>query len=292
MASGKDKIARRRMRGSYVTTVVGIALVLFMLGSLGLIMLNAQKLSDHVRENIRFQVYLNDNTKEVDVAKLKKSIDAAPYTKGALLKTKEEAAKELQEELGEDFIGFLDGVNPIPATIDLRLEADYTDTDSITWIVDRIQANPNVREVAYSPDMIAKVNENMRLIGMVILGFSIILLLIAIALINNTIRLAMYSKRFIIRSMQLVGATKGFIQRPFLWQGILQGVFAGLIAMGMLLALLYALRTEIPEFLQFQDMVIFSKLFGLTVLLGILIAFLSTFFAVNRYIRMKLDDLY
>jgi cell division transport system permease protein len=292
MASGKDKIAKRRMRGSYVTTVVGIALVLFMLGSLGLIMLNAQKLSDHVRENIRFQVYLNDNAKEVDVAKLKKSIDAAPYTKGAVLKTKEEAAKELQEELGEDFIGFLDGVNPIPATIDLRLEADYTDTDSITWIVDRIQANPIVREVAYSPDMITKVNENMRLIGMVILGFSLLLLLIAIALINNTIRLAMYSKRFIIRSMQLVGATRGFIQRPFLWQGILQGVFAGLIAMGMLLALLYALRTEIPEFLQFQDMVIFAKLFGLTVLLGILIAFISTFFAVNRYIRMKLDDLY
>jgi cell division transport system permease protein len=292
MATGKDKIANRRMRGSYVTTVVGIALVLFMLGSLGLIMLNAQKLSDHVRENIRFQIYLKDNAKEVDVAKLKKSIDASAYTKSALLKTKEEAARELQEELGEDFIGFLDGVNPIPATIDLKLEAAYTHTDSIQWIVQKLQANANVKEVAYSPDLIAKVNENMKKISMVLLGFSILLLLIAVALINNTIRLAMYSKRFIIRSMQLVGANRNFIQRPFLWQGIVQGVLAGLIAMGMLVGLLYFLRNEIPEFLQFQDMVIFAKLFGLTVLLGIFIAFISTFFAVNRYIRMKLDDLY
>ena len=246
MATGKDKIANRRMRGSYVTTVVGIALVLFMLGSLGLIMLNAQKLSDHVRENIRFQIYLKDNAKEVDVAKLKKSIDASAYTKSALLKTKEEAARELQEELGEDFIGFLDGVNPIPATIDLKLEAAYTHTDSIQWIVQKLQANANVKEVAYSPDLIAKVNENMKKISMVLLGFSILLLLIAVALINNTIRLAMYSKRFIIRSMQLVGANRNFIQRPFLWQGIVQGVLAGLIAMGMLVGLLYFLRNEIP----------------------------------------------
>ena len=280
------------MRGSYVTTVVGIALVLFMLGCLGLIMLNAQKLSDHVRENIRFQIYLNDDAKEVEVAKLKKSIDASIYTKAALLKTKEEAAAELQEELGEDFIGFLDGVNPIPATIDLKLEAAYTHPDSIQWIVQKLQANANVKEVAYSPDLIAKVNENMKKISLVLLGFSIILLLIAVALINNTIRLAMYSKRFIIRSMQLVGANRSFIQRPFLWQGIIQGVFAGLIAMGMLVGILYFLRNEIPEFLQFQDMLIFAKLFGLTVLLGIFIAFISTFFAVNRYIRMKLDDLY
>jgi len=292
MARGKDKIARRRMRGSYVTTVIGIALVLFMLGSLGLIMLNAQKLSDHVRENIRFQIYLKDDAKDVDVAKLKKSIDASAYTKSALLKTKEEAASELQEELGEDFIGFLDGVNPIPATIDLKLEAAYTHTDSIEWIVQKLEANSNVKEVAYSPDLIAKVNENMKKISMVLGAFSILLLLIAIALINNTIRLAMYSKRFIIRSMQLVGANRNFIQRPFLWQGILQGVLAGLIAMGMLVGVLYLLRHEIPEFLQFQDIVIFAKLFGLTVLLGIFIAFISTFFAVNRYIRMKLDDLY
>jgi cell division transport system permease protein len=132
----------------------------------------------------------------------------------------------------------------------------------------------------------------MKKVSLVILGFSALLLFIAIALINNTIRLAMYSRRFTIRSMQLVGATRGFIQRPFLWQGVVQGVLGGVIAMGLMAGLIYLLRHEIPDFFQFQDIIIFLKLFGMTVLLGVLIAFVSTFFAVNRYIRMKLDDLY
>ncbi len=292
MASNRDKVAKRRMRGSYLTTVIGIALVLFMLGSLGLILMNAQKLGTHVKENIRFQVYLNDSAKDVEVSKLQKSIDASAYARTAVLKTKEQAAEELKEEIGEDFIDFLDGVNPIPNTIELNLKADYANTDSITWIVDRLNADVSVKEVVYSPDLIAKVNENMNKISLVLIGFSAILLFIAIALINNTIRLAMYSKRFIIRSMQLVGATKGFIQRPFLWQGVLQGVLGGIVAMGLLAGVIYVLRNEIPDFFQFQDVMLFAKLFGLTVLLGMFIAFISTFFAVNRYIRMKLDDLY
>lgn len=292
MAKNRDKIARRRMRGSYLTTVIGIALVLFMLGSLGIILLNAQKLGTHVKENIRFQVYLNDSAKDVEVSKLQKSIDASAYARTAILKTKEQAAEELKAEIGEDFIDFLDGVNPIPNTIELNLKADYAHPDSIVWIVDRLSVESSVKEVVYSPDLIAKVNDNMNKISLVLIGFSAILLFIAIALINNTIRLAMYSKRFVIRSMQLVGATKGFIQRPFLWQGLLQGVLGGIVAMGLLAGVIYVLRNEIPDFFQFQDMMLFAKLFGLTVILGMFIAFISTFFAVNRYIRMKLDDLY
>jgi len=292
MAKGRDKIAKRRMRGSYITTVVGIALVLFMLGSLGLILLNAQKLSTHVKENIRFQVYLKDDAKDVELSRLEKTIDASDYARGARLKTKAEAAEELKEEIGEDFIDFLDGVNPIPNTIELNLKADYAHPDSIEWIVDRLSQESSVREVVYSPDVIAKVNENMNKISLVLLGFTAILLFIAIALINNTIRLSMYSKRFIIRSMQLVGATRGFIQRPFLWQGIVQGILGGIVAMGLLAGVIYLLRHEIPDFFAFQDMLLFGKLFGLTVVAGVLIAFISTFFAVNRYIRMKLDDLY
>ncbi len=249
--------------------------------------MNAQKLSTHVKENIRFQVYLNDSAKDVEVSKLQKSIDASAYARTAVLKTKEQAAEELKEEIGEDFIDFLDGVNPIPNTIELNLKADYAHTDSITWIVDRLNADVSVKEVVYSPDLIAKVNENMNKISLVLIGFSAILLFIAIALINNTIRLAMYSKRFIIRSMQLVGATKGFIQRPFLWQGVLQGVLGGIVAMGLLAGVIYVLRNEIPDFFQFQDVMLFAKLFGLTVLLGMFIAFISTFLALNHYIRIK-----
>jgi len=292
MAGSRDKVAKRRMRGSYLTTVVGIALVLLMLGSLGLILLNAQKLSTYVKENIRFQVYLLDDAKDVDVSKLKKNLDVSDYVRSTSLKTKKEAAQELQESLGEDFLGFLGGVNPIPATMDIGLKAEYTHPDSIKWIVAGLEQSPVVREVVYSPDLISKVNDNMNKITLILLGFSALLLLIAIALINNTIRLAMYSKRFLIRSMQLVGATRGFIQRPFLWQGILQGVLGGIMAMGGLSGGIYLLRNEIPDFFQFQDLMLFLKLFGLTVVLGVLIAFISTFFAVSRYIRMKLDDLY
>ncbi len=280
------------MRGSYVTTVIGIALVLFMLGCLGLILLNANKLSTHVKENIRFQIYLKDEAKDVEVSKLKKSIDASAYAKSSQLVTKEEAAVKLKEDIGEDFIEFLDGANPLPVTIELKLNANYAHPDSITWIVDRLESHSAVKELAYSKDLISKMNENMGIVTLVLLGFSAILLFIAIALINNTIRLAMYSKRFIIRSMQLVGATRGFIQRPFLLQGVMQGIVGGIVAMGLLTGVIFLLRKVIPSSFQFDDLSIFAKLFGLTVVLGILIAFFSTFFAVNRYIRMKLDDLY
>lgn len=292
MASSSDKMAKRRMRGSYVTTVIGIALVLFMLGFLGFILLNADKVSTHVKENIRFQLELRDSAKDVEVSKLKKRIDASDYARSSEMFTKEQGAARLKEEIGEDFIDFLDGVNPIPAMIELRLRADYAHPDSIAWIVQELSAQPAVKEVEYAKDLIEKVNENMGKLSIILLAFAAVLLFIAIALINNTIRLAMYSKRFLIRSMQLVGATRGFIQRPFLWQGVVQGILGGIVAMGMLAGTIYLIREWVPASFGFGDLSIFAKLFGLTVVLGVLIAFFSTFFAVNRYIRMKLDDLY
>jgi len=150
MAEKRDRIAKRRMRGSYITTVIGIALVLFMLGSLGLILLNAQKLGTHVKENIRFQVYLKDDAKDVTIAKLKKTIDASVYSRSAILKTKEQAAEELKEEIGEDFIEFLDGVNPIPNTIELNVKADYAHPDSIQWIVAGLEENASVKEICWA----------------------------------------------------------------------------------------------------------------------------------------------
>jgi cell division transport system permease protein len=292
MAKTRDKMAKRRMRGSYMTTVIGIALVLFMMGCLGLILLNAKKIESHVKENIRFQVYLKHTAKDVAISKLQKNIDASSYAKSAQYISKAEGAAQLREELDEDFIAFNDGVNPLPALISVNLNAAYAHPDSIQQIVTGLETEESVDEVVYPKDMIAKMEANMGRITIFMLAFSAILLLIAIALINNTIRLAMYSKRFIIRSMQLVGATRGFIQRPFLWQGIVQGVLGGVLAMGLLAGFVFLLRKEIPPSFEFQDLALFGKLFGLTVVLGIVIAFVSTFFAVNRYIRMKLDDLY
>lgn len=291
MATSPDKYARKRARSSAISTVIGISLVLFMLGILSVLVLNANKLSNTVKENIQIQVFLDEDVKEADVMRLKKEIDAENFTRSTVYVSKEEAAKQLTEDLGEDFITFL-GYNPLQAALDLRLNADYAHPDSIEMIVEGIENREAVAEVVYSPNLIKQINQNVNKIGLVLLGFSALLLLIAIALINNTIRLTIYSKRFIIRSMQLVGATRGFIQRPFIFTGILQGIYASFIAILLILGVLYAVRMEIPEFFEFTDILMFVKLFGLVALLGIIISGLSTLFAVRRYLRMDARKIY
>lgn len=291
MAASPDKYARKRARTSAVSTVIGIALVLFMLGILSVLVLNARKLSNYVKENIQVQVFLEDAVKEAGILRLKKEIDAEPYTHSTEYVSKEEAARQLSEELGEDFVSFL-GHNPLQAAIDLRLNAEYAQPDSVEAIVAGIEDRAHVAEVVYSPNLIRQINENVNKIGLILLGFSAILLLIAIALINNTIRLTIYSKRFIIRSMQLVGATRGFIQRPFILAGMLQGIYASIIAILLILGVLYAVRHEIPSFVEFNDLIMFVKLFGLVALLGVIISGLSTIFAVRRYLRMDARKIY
>lgn len=291
MASGTEKYARRRAQSSYFSTVISISLVLFMLGTLGLIVLHAQKLSDYVKENIGFSVILKENVKEVDIVQLQKTLDAANYVKSTEYITKEKAAESLKNDLGEDFISFL-GYNPLLASIEVRLKADFANNDSIAWIERDLLSNTKVKEVIYQKSLISMVNENIKKISLVMLGFSALLLLISIALINNTIRLSIYSKRFLIKSMQLVGATKGFIRRPFVIKGIMQGIYAGIISVALLVGLLYLAQREIPELLFLQDEQLIAILFAFVILLGILISWLSTFLAVRKYLRLKTDDLY
>lgn len=284
MVSTPDKYARRRARSSAVSTIIGISLVLFMLGILGVLILNAQKLAKHVRENLQIQVFLADDLNEAGTLQLRKEIDAEPYTLKTEYISKEEAAEDLQREIGEDFMAFL-GTNPLQAAIDLHVKAEYAVPDSLMHIASALEAHEGVAEVVYSPNLVRQINENVNKIGLVLLGFSALLLLVAIALINNTIRLTIYSKRFIIRSMQLVGATAGFIQRPFVWQGILQGVYAGLIAILLIMGVLYVVRNRIPEFFEINDLPMFIQLFAIVAVLGITIAGLSTLLAVRRYLR-------
>lgn len=287
----KDKYAKRRARSSAASTIIGIALVLFMIGSLALLLLNARKLAVYVKENIQVQVFLADSAKEVDIIQLRKTIDAEVFPKETRYVSKEEAAKTLQEELGEDFIEFL-GFNPLLPSIDIRLRAEYAHPDSIVWIAQNLQQNALVHEVAYSPDLIQKVYDNVNKITIVLLIFSGLLLLVAIALINNTIRLAMYARRFTIRSMQLVGATSWFIRRPFVWQGVLNGFYAAVIASGLLSGLIYLAQQEMPEFFELQDLQTFLMVFAIVLGAGIFISLISTLLAVGRYLRLKLDDLY
>ena len=291
MARQEEKYYRKRLQSSYITTVVSITLVLFMLGLLGLIILHSKKLSDYVKENIGFSVIMKDKIKEAGIIKLQKILDATEYVKSTKYITKEEAAKEFTEELGEDFISFL-GYNPLLPTIEVRFKAEYANNDSLTIIKEKILANNNVKEVFYQESLVDVVNKNVRKIGIIILGFSALLLIIAIALINNTIRLSVYSKRFIIRSMQLIGATRRFISKPFILMGIVHGIVGAFIAIILLSGIIYISQRELPELINLQDIDMFLSLFGIVILLGVLISWLSNYFAERKYIRIKTDHLY
>ena len=291
MAKPEDKYAKRKLKTSYLSTVVSITLVLYMLGLLWLIIMHSKKLSDYVKENIGFTVFLNEEVKEVDIIQLQKTLDAREYVKSTEYITKEKAAAELQKEMGEDFINFL-GYNPLPSSIEVRLKADFANSDSLAALENELGKNKNVKEVSYQKSLVSMVNENIRKISLIILGFSSLLLIIAIALINNTIRLSVYSKRFLIRTMQLIGATENFIRKPFLLQGLIQGIAGSVIALILLVLTLYFTQKEVPELQKLQDSALFIKLFIFVSVLGIIISWASTYMAVRKYLKIKTDYLY
>jgi cell division transport system permease protein len=262
-----------------------------MLGLLGIIILNTRTLSNNVKENIGFQVILNDNAKEVDVEHLTKTLDASQFVKSTEFITKEEAAARLKKDLGEDFINFL-GYNPLLSSINVHLKAEYANQDSLNWIEKGMLDSKLVKEVVYQKSLVSMINENVKKISLVILVFSGLLMIIALALINNTIRLNIYSKRFIIKTMQLVGATQGFIRRPFVLKGIKHGVYGAVIAIALLIGFLYILQKQMPELAELQDPNVLVILFGLVILLGIIISWISTSMAVRKYLRLKSDELH
>ncbi len=291
MKKNNDKIALRRLRSSYATTVVSITLVLFLVGIVGILALTSKQLSDYVKENINVTVMLKDNVKDVDVKYIQKNLDASSFVKSTKYVSKDEAAKELQEELGEEFTDFL-GYNPLLSSIDVKVYADYANVDSLAVIEKQLLKNSQVKEVFYQKSLIQLVNENVKKISFFFLVFSGLLFLISITLINNTIRLSVYSKRFIINTMQLVGATRSFIRIPFLGKSILQGFISAVLAIGLLIIVIYYLQQEAYEIVSFSDLRLISALFIIVIIIGILISLISTFFSVNKYLKIKSHNLY
>lgn len=281
----------RKTKTLYVSTVISISLVLLMTGLLGLILVHAKNLSKYVKENIVLNIIVNEGAKEVDITALQKQLDANPYVLKTQYVSKELAARNLTKDLGEDFVDFL-GYNPLLSSIDVYLKADFANNESIEKFTATVNKNALVKEVVYQKSLIDMVNQNIQGIGLVILAFASILLIIAVALINNTIRLAIYSQRFLIKSMQLVGATKSFIRKPFLNYGILHGLLGGLIAIILLLVTLYVAQQQVPEMIILRDWFEFSMVFIGVIILGVLISGLSTYFAVSKFLHSKIYDLY
>lgn len=287
----EDKHSVRQLKASYITTTVSITLVLLLLGIMGLLMVNAQKISVHVKENIGMSIIMHDNIKEADIHRLQKGLETQPYVRSTRFINKDQAAKELQDDLGEDFIQFI-GYNPLPISIDIKLTAAYANNDSIKVIEQKIKTNDLIKEVWYQKNLISLVNENIRKISFIILGFAITLFFISLVLINNTIRLSIYSKRFTIRTMKLVGATERFILSPFLKTAVLHGVLSGTLAISLLSGIVYLGNKQFPELQVFDDIILLTILYLLIIVLGIVISFLSTLFAVNKYLRINTDRLY
>ena len=292
MAKQEDKYAKKRLKASYVTSVISITLVLFVLGSLGLLVLQAKLISKHVRENIQLEVHMTKDVKEADIMRLKKYLDAKHDVKSTRYISPEEAAASYSEDLGEDFIKFLDGENPLHASIEVFLNEDYANVDSLAQLSVIIQKYKGVDDVRYHKSYVEAINTNIGRITMVFLGVVILLLLISIVLINNTIRLSVYSSRFIIRAMQLIGATPGFIRKPFVWQGIIQGVISSVLTIGILIAILYKIHFYFPEMVNLQFIDMYLMLFGSIILVGVLISWWSSSLAVRKYLRMTLDNIY
>ena len=285
--------SKRRVAGSYFMSMVSIALVLFLLGVFALLMMHAQKLSNHLKENIGFEVVMNSNVKEDKILQLQKELDAMPAVKLTEYITKEEAIRRLSEDLGEDFLKWLGNEeNPLLPSIDVRFNAEWANNDSIAVIQSQLLKNTDIKEFYYQKSLVGLINQNVQRIGIVLMVASIVLLIISITLIRNTIRLRIYSKRFLVRSMQLVGATASYIRRPFIRSGRLQGFFGALLADVLLALLLYGLDKHMPELSIVQDYTIIGIVFLGIIVLGVLLGGLSTRLALRKYLLADIDRLY
>lgn len=291
MASSFDKYQKRKLISSYVSVVISIALVLFLLGCLGLLVINSKKVADHFKEQVVMTIYLNDTAKEVEVNQLQKTLAMADYTKEAKYVSKEEAAELMKAETGEDFMDFV-GYNPLKNSIDVYLKADFVTTEQLTEITETLSNKTFIEEIRYDNDLVELMNDNVKKISFWVLVISGLFTLIAVLLINSSIRLAVYSKRFIIKTMQMVGATKSFIRRPFVWKSIQLGVIGAIIALIGMAIVLYYLDLTFPELELLRNTIMIIALFVGVFLLGVVITWISTFIATQRFLNLKTDQLY
>lgn len=275
----------------FITASISTMLVLLLLGAVVFFVLAANNLSVYVRENIAFSVLVSDDMKETDILRFQKELNAKPYVKHTDYISKKQALAEQSEAMGTDPAEFL-GYNPFTASIEVRLNADYANSDSVAWIKDEILSNKEVIEINYPQDLLDAVNRNIRKISLILLGIAALLALISFALINNTIRLTIYSQRFLINTMKLVGASWAFIRRPFLKRNAWVGILAGIMADTVLAVIAYALVRYEPDLLAIVTPEVMITVMGVVFLFGVVITTFCALVSINRYLRMKTNELY
>lgn len=291
MTPSFEKFQKRRLISSYFSVVISISLVLFLLGLLGLLVLNSKKVADYFKEQIAITVFLKDSAKEVEVTQLKQSLALAEYTKSAEFVSKEDAAEEHQQILGENFIEYL-GENPLQNSIDVYVLADYVTPEKMEEITNELKSKNFVDDVVYDKPLIVQLTENVQRISFWVLIISGVFTFIAVLLINSSIRLSIYAKRFTIKTMQMVGATKRFIRRPFVWRSVRLGIIGAIVAMAGMAVVLYYIDQTFPQLGLLDDKVLLGALFVMIFLMGIVITWTSTFIATQRFLNLRTDDLY
>jgi cell division transport system permease protein len=286
--NSQDKYQKRRLLSTYFSVVVSISLVLFLVGLLGLLLLNSKKVADHFKEQIAFTIYINDTAKPIEIKQLQKSLALGQETKTTRFVSKEEAAETHAKEIGEDFMEFL-GYNPLLSSIDVYFNASYVSPAFLSELQKKIEDKVYISEVLYDEPLVEILDENIKRITQWILILSAVFILVAILLINSSIRLSIYSKRMIIKTMQLVGATKSFIRKPFIWKHLQLGILGSLIALGALSGVLYELNQRFPELNLISNPLEPALIFSSILAMGILITGLSTFFATQRFLNLTTE---
>ncbi|HVW59836.1 MAG TPA: permease-like cell division protein FtsX [Puia sp.] len=281
----------KRSTPSYFMAIVGVSLVLILLGLLGWIVINANKLGQNFKENVEVQVYVRENVSPKDSATLVQYIASQPYTKSYEYLTKELAKQRFMSDGNKDWGAVLDK-NPLPASVNFKIRSEYANPDSLSKIKNDLVGNIAVSEVQYNKALVSNLNNMIRKISLILLAVAVGISIAVIILIDNTIRLAMFSNRFLIKTMQMVGATRGFIARPMDIKAVVHGAISGLIAIAVILGVIFATEQLLPEIRALRDYTLLSALFIVIVFLGICISFISTHRSVIKYLKMKLDDLY
>ena len=293
MKTSNNKSLKSRIISSSTRVVISLSLVLFMVGLLALVVISAQRKFDDVKENIVFTIILEEGINDMKIRNLLKILDAEGFAKSSSFISKEQAALDFQKELGEDFQRELgEDSNPLPASIDVKINADYVNNDDLQQITAELNDDPVVFETYYDKALVARLNSKFNKLSFYLFSFAFVLFVIAFVLINNIISLSVYSKRFLIRTMRLVGATNSFIQKSFLVKGMFQGIYSSIFAIFLLISSIQLIQNETVSILNITDLKIIGLIFILIFILGILLNWVSTFFAVRKFIKQNENKLY
>jgi cell division transport system permease protein len=291
MASSFDKFQKRRLISSYFSVVLSVFLVLFLLGLLGFFIINSKKLADDFKEKIAMTVFFKNEANDSILKAFNKELKTAPFAKSAVYVSKEAAAKQHTDIIGEDFMTFL-GTNPLQNSYDINLKADYVEKDSIAKIESRLRKNTMISDIVYDKQLVNLVNDNIKKVSMWILIISGLLTIIAVLLINSSLRLSIHSNRFIIKTMQMVGATKAFIRKPFVMRSVKLGMIGASLAILALIGVLAYLQINFPDLGILDDKFLIALVLFVVFVIGIIITWISTYFATQRFLNLRTDDLY